>query len=262
LCREARTAAERALAGNPALAPAHTALGAVRAVHDWDWRGAEASFASAISAAPSYATAHHWLALECLAPQGRHAEAQDAMLRARDLDPLAPAIAASVGVQHYFARDFDAAEAAHAHALELDPHFGIAHFFLGQTYAARGRFDRALAAFEQAAALAGASAEIVAARGHALAGAGRAADAEAALADLAGRRDWVSPVLAATVLVGLGRHGDALDALEAAAQARAADLIWIGVRPTFDPLRGERRFRLLLRRMGLGRTGDRNGDPE
>ena len=50
----------------------------------------------------------------------------------------------------------------------------------------------------------------------------------------------------------------AFEWLEKAADARAADLAWLPVRPVFDSLRSEPRFPALLERLGTGgRTGGR-----
>ena len=48
----AREAAERALLLEPNLAEGHAALGWIQMIHDWDWRGAEASFTRALELAP------------------------------------------------------------------------------------------------------------------------------------------------------------------------------------------------------------------
>jgi hypothetical protein len=42
--------------------------------------------------------------------------------------------------------------------------------------------------------------------------------------------------------------------LEAAAEARATDLIWLGIRPVYDPPRDSPRFPDMLGRMGLARA--------
>ena len=42
-----------------------------------------------------------------------------------------------------------------------------------------------------------------------------------------------------------------IDRLEEAAGSRATDLIWIGVRPVYDPLRGSPRFDAIQSLMGL-----------
>jgi predicted Zn-dependent protease len=62
---------------------------------------------------------------------------------------------------------------------------------------------------------------------------------------------YVSPLLLAQILVGLNRYDEAIEALGQAAQLRSADLIWLGVRPSFDSIRTHPRFRSLYSQIGL-----------
>jgi len=66
----------------------------------------------------------------------------------------------------------------------------------------------------------------------------------------------VSPVLLAQLHSALGDQVATLDALEKARDARATDLVWIGVRPAFDVVRIDPRFEALVRQIGLARAGD------
>ncbi len=249
----AKDAAARALSIDPSLAEAHTALGCVRATFDFDWPGAEQEFRRAIEIKPSYPTAHHWYALNCLAPQGRFDEALGQMQRAREFDPLSPVITTSVGVAHYFAREYRRAIDAYYQAIEIDAHFVMAYFFLGLAHAALGAMDDAIARLEHAQRLVGDSAEVAAALGYVYAVAGRAGEAAALLGELEARRQraYVSPALISQVYVGLGDRERALEALQEAARQRAADLIWLRVRPVFDPLREDPRYAALVARIGL-----------
>jgi Flp pilus assembly protein TadD len=192
--------------------------------------------------------------MNVLIPQGRFAEAEGQLREARRLDPLSPAVAASVGLSDYFARDYERAEAALREALDLAPDFGVTHFFLGQTYAQLERHDDAAATLRRAVDLLGRSTESVAALAHARALAGAREEAQQLLEELEARSraGYVAPTLLAHVHAGLGDTDRALDALERACEVRAADVAWLKVRPVFDPLAGHPRFRRLLTRLGLG----------
>ncbi len=101
--------------------------------------------------------------------------------------------------------------------------------------------------------LVGESPEIVATLAVARAATGDVAAAReiAATLDARSRSEYVSPVLLAQIHTALGETDAALDALDRAVEVRATDLVWIGVRPTFDDLRLHERFHALVERIGV-----------
>ena len=250
---KARASAERALTLDPRSSEAHTALGSVRALYEWDWHAAQDQFRSAIELRPTYPTAHQWCAMHLLAPLARFDEARRALERARELDPLSPAILTSLGVLSFFRRDYDRALGELHEALEIDSGFAAAHLFLGQVHLWRSERDAACDALARAVSLAGGSAETVAGLAYAEAVIGRDTRARAALDELTRRseRSYVSPTRIAQIHLGLGDRAGALDWLGRAVDQRAADVVWIAVHPMFDALREEQRFVGSLERTGL-----------
>ena len=249
----ARWAAQKALQHDPSLAEAHTSLGCVQSVFDWDWEAGFNSFQRAIQLAPDYALSRQWLAMNNLVPTGRHEEALSSLWEAKRLDPVSPVVAISIGLALYFARQYEPAVAEIQDALELEHHFSPARFFLGRIYTELGRHDEAIEELEAAIDSSGASAEMLAALGYAHAAAGRETEAEGVLEHLGtlARAHYVSPSLLAQVHTGLGRHDEALDLLAKAAERRCSDLAWVAVRPVFDALRPRDEFKALLERMNL-----------
>jgi serine/threonine-protein kinase len=249
----ARKAADRALDLVPSLGEALAVRGCVRAVFDWDWKGAESDFSRAIEASPSYSTARQWYALNLLTPQGRFREATEVLERAAGLDPLSAPIATSRGILSFYSRSIERAAQELEAVRKGHPGFGLAYSFLGQCRSALGCHDDAATLLATALQLTGESSETLAAYGSVLAAAGRADDARAVLLRLQERASaqYVSPVLTARIHVSLGDLGEALSEMERAAELRASDLVWLGVRPVYDPLRGEARFQDLLARVGL-----------
>jgi serine/threonine protein kinase/tetratricopeptide (TPR) repeat protein len=238
---KARAAAERALELDGKLAEVFASLGCVEALYEWRWREAEKDFQRALELDARYATAHQWYAVNSLAPLGRFKEAFAVMERARRLDPLSLPIQASLGLLHYFAGDCEKAVAEFENALRLDPRFAMAHFFLGLAQVQMGQSDSAIASLEKAISLADSAAEMESALGYAYAAAGATERAQQVLGGLLERRErqYVSPVLLAQVHAGLGEADQALRWLDTAWAERAADLVWIAVRPTFAGLRNQ-----------------------
>jgi serine/threonine-protein kinase len=250
---KAKLAAQHALDVDASLAEAHASLGCVLAVYDWDWPAADAAFRRAIALNPQYATAHQWYAMNCLVPQGRFPEARAQFQQAQLLDPLSLTLNCSIGLAEFFARNYDAAVEKLREAVEIDENFGTAQFFLGQVYAQLGRHEEAAAVLERAIGLSERSPETVAALARAHAVAGRREEATRLLASLVRRSEdaYVSPALIADVHLGLGEREEGLAWLEKAAVGRSADLVWIKVRPVYDEIREDPRFRALLARTKL-----------
>ncbi|MGA7913920.1 MAG: winged helix-turn-helix domain-containing protein [Candidatus Acidiferrales bacterium] len=246
---KARVAALEAVRLDDSLAEAHTSLGLIAQNYDWDWQKAGKEYRRAIQLNPSYSTAHHWYA-ENLALQGRFDEAFSEMALARQQDPLSLIIAADNGAFLYFSRQYDPAIEQLRTVLEMEPNFPRAHV-LAFAYVQQGKFADAIADVERWrqvddrpwtwAALA-----------YVYGRAGRAGDAQAAIAKLQqvnrGRRLDPGPFCIAYI----GNDNEqALGWLMKARAQHAQILTTLKVDPVFDPLRGDPRFRELLRVVGL-----------
>ena len=120
---KARAAAEKAIALDDSLAEAHTSLGYVKALYDFDWPHAEHEFQRAIQLNPGLADAHFGYGIVYMAPQGRSDEALREMLVARDLDPLSPVINTYLALAYFFNGQMDQSLVYDKKALDLDPNF-------------------------------------------------------------------------------------------------------------------------------------------
>lgn len=243
----------KALTLAPQRGEAHCSAGCIQAIYDWDWTAAGRSFQRALELDPNNATAHHSYALYYLIPQGRFGKARSQINAALASDPLSMAINASAAVLSYFERRYDDAIHKSKEVLEMDPNFGMAYFFLGQAYEQKGLYEEAAAALERAVILTDRSAEALAWLGRASGLAGDSNKAHAVMEELnrLALTQYISPVLFAQLFLGLHQTQAALDHLEKACEAHAADLIWIAVRPGFDVLRSEPRFQEIRKRIGL-----------
>ncbi len=248
----AREAAERALAIDPSLGEAYATLGAIRATFDWDWPGADDAFRRAELLNPRYPTAPQWRAMN-LVVRGQTGPALAAIERARKLDPLSMAIATSVGVIKHLAGDPKEAVQALQRAQEIDPAFAMTHYFLGGAQRDAGDLAAAEASFLTAIARTGGTPEMKAGLAQVRALAGDSAGARALLTELeaAAATRTVPWSLRAQVHAAIGERQVALDALDRATELREPELIYIGVRPSYAPLRDEPRFRALRERIGV-----------
>ena len=240
----ALTAAERALAIDPHSAEALTARASARSLYAYDHVSAERDYIAAIKSREQYATAHQWFAMHLLGPQGRFAEGRARLARARELDPISPAIATSGAILRFYERDFEQAIAETRQVLERHPAFGLAEYFLGLAYTATGHVTEALDVLNGATFRTGRNAEVVSALACAMVAAGDDAGARALLAQLETRShtEYISPAHLALVQAALGDHARALAELDRAAVFRATEMPFAVMRIAFDPLRTEPRF--------------------
>ncbi len=250
---EARDAIDRALVSEPECAAALTARACLRSIHEWDWPAAEQDFEAAIRHDPNSALAYHWYANNLLIPLGRFDEARDKIRAAQRLEPFSPPIAISSGIVSFFERRYLRAADELRQALHVEPGFGMAHYFFGQVHTQTRNYREALVALSFAKTLTGSSPEVISVLGCTHAAAGNAREAEKCLAELRQLAEdrYISPVLPAQICVGLGQFEEAVSYIQLACNFRAADLIWLGVRPSFDPIRSHPRFVEICSKLGL-----------
>ena len=254
LMPKAREAAERAMELGSSLAEPHISLGAVRAIYDWDWQGAEDEFLHALQLDPDCATAYQWYGMLCLLPQGRLQEAEAAIQRARELDPLSPPINTSLGLLYFVQGRHDDAIEYFEKALEIDAKFYLAHWWLGTIYLQRSMMFMALKAFRKAGVLTSAREPDVAGFSYQEALIGKSGKARQVLDHLMrlSRQQYVSPVMIAAVQVALGEKEAAFRWLRKAQRDHDAWVAWLGADHRFDELRPDKRFTALLNKLRIG----------
>ena len=248
----AKQLALKSLALDPGLASGHAALGSVEFYHDWDFDAAERTLRRAIEVNPSHAFSRQRLSM-LLAARTRLTEAIAVGRESQRLEPTVAVHTGSLGMLHYYARDFQRAIEETRRSAQLAPGFAPADFALGRIYAAQGRYQDAIAALERAVGADRNSAWLVElARTYAAAGQ-RDASAKI-LAELTDREragESYSLDNLAYIAAAEGRIDDAFRILDEAVERRMVNVLWIAVDPRVDPLRADPRFPLLLNRMGI-----------
>ncbi len=241
-------AAQRALAIDSSLAQAHVALGLAH-MHAFEWADAGNEFRLAIAADSNDVSALTQYA-RYLLYTGRPADALAIVTRAATLEPFSPVVAAWKVSSLSLLGRHDEAIAESRRVIEVDSMSPPLIQLSTLAYLAANR---------------GADARLVAMRGPlkgppfggnlALA-IGRSGDRTTALrmahefeAQIPG---WFSASTAALAYLGVGDTARALDDFET---ATAAGEIWPSFAPlcdyAFDPIRGSKRFAVLIRRVGL-----------
>lgn len=253
----AKSAAERALEADDALAEAHTAAALVAFWYDWDWIRTQMEFERAIRLNPAYTPAHQWYGCYLVATRQFDRSASIGA-RALEIDPLVPTVNMALGKICFFSRRYDEAIKHCLRALSLEPDFVPALHFLGQAYLQKGMFEEALAGYEKAMKVLGRlpiGAAIIACT-RALAGDKTGAEeALSRLQELADSGETYVPAFAfALIHTGLGNREKALDWLEKAYQERFIWMVYLNVDPVFDSLRDEPRFRQLIKRLRFPAT--------
>lgn len=251
---KAERAAERALALDPDLAEAHVAMSLVKFHLAWDLPAAEHHLNRCLEIAPSYALA--WVRLGyVLCTLGRNDAARRAAETGLALDPLSVATNFDTGFQFWQLRDRESALRQFRRVQQLDPNFEPAHFFLAADHFTRGEIDDARREWSRLKQP-GPLWHTVVARLHRPE---EAIDAMERLTALA--PGPVNFLMASALHTLLGAHDRALDWLEGHArnvrgesgrlETGGPSLTHVARDPLFDPLRGEERFRALMRRMNL-----------
>jgi tetratricopeptide (TPR) repeat protein len=250
--REAREAVLKALALDDTLGEAHSILGALRGVMDYDWAGAERAFERALELCPGSVAVRYRYAWYFLTPKLRIAEALAELRQAVGQDPLSPLLHSVYGFVLIAAREYHRAEEECRVAVDLAPGLWWSHFFLSCALIPQGKAEEGIARERLAFQLMGGGPLAIGASCLTYGLLGRKDEAARMLGQLEeiGRTAPVPPLALAWAYLGLGDER-VFEYLEKAIDARYPAVIHMPWQPIYDGIRGDARFRALLARMEL-----------
>ena len=243
-----REAALRALKIDNNEAEAHVYLAETKRILDWDLDGAEAEFNRAVEIEPNSTPSNYFIAA-LYAARGDRDKALIYLQQTAKIDPASLWVSNfACEIYRYFGL-YDEAIAAGERAVQLDPAFmTYGEPALAALYREMGRFDEAIALYEKARNFTGKPGFGLAIT---YARIDRRKEALQTLeAAMAGRRYTPGDAIA-HVHVALHAHDDAIRELERACEERSSSLHWVGIAPEFVPLRSDRRFTSILKKIGL-----------
>jgi serine/threonine-protein kinase len=243
-----REAATNALQIDNDDAEAHVYLAETTRILDWDMEGAAREFRRAVELDPK-STPSNYFSAAFWAARGERDEALIYLQRTATIDPASLWVNNSACELYRYFGLYDEAMKAGERALQLDPAFIYGEPLLAALYREMGRFDEAIALYEKAQSISGRPAfglAITYARMN------RPDQAREILArTIAGRGSYTPGDAIAHVHVALGAHDNAIRELERACGQRSSSLHFVGIAPEFEPLRSDKRFLSILRKIGL-----------
>ena len=249
---KAKVAATKALEIDNKLGDAHATLALILTWYEWNWPAGEAEFKRALELSPNSATAHQGYG-RALTIVGRFDEALAELRRAHDLDPLSIIIDADLEGVFLFSRRYDESINQNRKILDMEARFVFAYIDLSTALEQTGKPQEAITELQKALSLENENPFVLSLMGFDYARMGakeKAQDMIRQLTELS-RRKYVSPMLIARVYAGLGNKDQAFESLEQGYQGRDYNLPYLRVDQTFDSLRSDPRFSVLVRRIGL-----------
>ena len=217
---------------------AHTARGlALGNLLKWDESARE--FQRALALNPNDPSAHYFYAFIYLLPHKRADEAVEHMQAALTLDPLSPVVNMNYGVTLHAVRRTPEAIAHLSKLVERDPTFGGGHYYLSQVLFAAGRYAEAVAEMKEM------NFPGVGNRQYR-----RDAKGYLQLLNDAGS-NVIAPANYAAAYAAAGDREKAFEYWQRAYSEQDTELFCTIRFPAFDSLRGDLRYKDMMRRLGL-----------
>jgi len=228
-------ATRKALELDDSLPEAHTAR-ANALTFALKWGDAEKEYRRAIELNPNSAAAHYFYAFTFLVAEKRFDQALEEFRLALSLDPLSPIMNTNYATTLMDAHRYPEALAQFQKTLERDPNFRPAHHKLAQLYAATGDFANAVSELHKFIPIPGSwSPDAKGYRDLAQVGLSKPDS-----------MTWVALAMAAT-----GERNKAFEYLDKGFSAQEIELVLCIRYPTLDPIRSDRRYADMMRRLGL-----------
>jgi TolB-like protein/Tfp pilus assembly protein PilF len=242
-----REAALNALRIDDEEAEAHVYLAETKRILDWDLDGAEAEYKRAFEIDPNSTSSNYFIAA-FYGARGDRDQALAYLQRTSKIDPASLWVNNSACELYRYFGLYDEAVAAGERALQLDPLFAYGEPLLAALYRERGRFDEAIALYKRSESLSGRPTlglAITYARMN------RRNEALQTLKAALANRAYSAGDIPALVHVAMGAKDEAIRDLERACEEHSSSLHLAGIAPEFAPLRSDKRFLSILKKIGL-----------
>ena len=141
--QKTREMAGKSLALDPEQGESHIYLG-YAGMLTYDWRTAEKEFTLGLAREPGNALGHRWFA-NYLLMVGNGKKALEESRTAQDLDPVSPYMISGTAKALYFLGRYDESMEFARRAIQLDPHYGVAHQHLADAYLQKHMYSEAIA---------------------------------------------------------------------------------------------------------------------
>jgi serine/threonine-protein kinase len=236
----AKAAAERALAIDPADREAHTVLGTVAGMVDYDWSAAEAHFQKAMAAEPVPPRVRALYAWHYLLPWGRFAEAIEQCRLGLETDPLSMPVHVIMANSASRAKQHRESMECARRALEIDANYHYAWNAMGSAQLHAGLAQEAIATLKRAVDLAPWDPLVKWVLAAAYHQAGDREHSRELTGKLTGSESRA--LGAAMYFAGTGEVDAMFQALDAGYRQRDPRLPSVHNDPVFDPYRADPRF--------------------
>jgi len=246
--RQAKEAAQSAIALDPSLAEAHTALAMSYLIYDWDGSNAEKEFLCSLELKPRNSQARSWYGLYYLQwVEGRFEDGLTQADQAVQMDPLS-AYARAIKAFAYVPINVDRCLETALETLQIEPDSFLGRWAQFTALNLQGALAEAAEIGESTLKASGRSAWIMASLARTYAQMGKRADAKALYMELLWRskREYVAPTVLAFAAYPAGEQDEAIRLVQEAYTIGDPGLIAAKYWPDFAELRKDPRFDRVL----------------
>lgn len=250
---KAKAAAQRALELDPTLADAHTFLAYAFIIYDWNWADGERSFKRAIELDPNNAAAHFRYGQVYLVQQGKIEDGIAEIQKGLEFEPLDINMGATLAWAYATAGQKDKFFEQAKRTFELDTVHPLGRWIMAQAFIDKGMFTDAIALEQQWLQADPNDQFALRDLGIAYGRSGQKEKAEEIIAryrEMA-KTQYVPSLRIAAIYTAMGENDKAFAELDKGIEARDWEAFRLNTDFYWVSLRGEPRFKAILKRLNL-----------